>query len=271
MGAFVTLPVRRARTRRRPRGCRRSFGPHRPPSHHGTRSADHLPPRCICRHGSFASSKLLASQRYGVEFYAGMCVQMRGNPSPSYIHPPCDRVRNPKLSNARNPLTSGAGRRPRLFRRPEGDQGRLLFRPRASGLFRPGRSGVWSRSSPRGARHHRPSMSPSLCSPAATAVPGPLGVQSAALSCSRSLSPSVPADALRLLNPLAGLVHRSLPGGGHRSEPSSDRAISLHACPRWPAVRVAICWPAFAPYGFRLPGRSHGRPRRSEQRASDGA
>ena len=65
---------------------------------------------------------------------------------------------------------------------------------------------------------------------------------SGALSCSRSASPHVPADALRLLTPLAGLIHRQLPADGQRSEQSDARATyslrrpqlqAVHGCPQY--------------------------------------
>ena len=70
----------------------------------------------------------------------------------------------------------------------------------------------------------------------------PLGVPSGDLCCSRSASPCVPAVATRLLIPLAGLLHRQLPAGGHRSEPSNDRATSSLSRRLWPA---ACGWPRF--------------------------
>ena len=80
------------------------------------------------------------------------------------------------------------------------------------------------------------------------------------LSFSTSLSPRLPADALRLLNPSVGLLHRPLPAGGCRSEPSGSRATSFSRRPPLPAPRVAIGRPALARLRLRLAGRSRAGP-----------
>ena len=67
-----------------------------------------------------------------------------------------------------------------------------------------------------------------------TLSPDPLSSQSGDQSCSCSAVPCFLADALRLVAPLAGLLHRQLREGDRHSEQGSARATSSsRAALRW--------------------------------------
>ena len=154
-----------------------------------------------------------------------------------------------------------AGRRPRLFGRAEDEPGRLLDRLRKSVFLHPSSTGLNWGFPLIGTRHARPSLATASALLLPLVPREPLGVQSGALCRSRPASPCVPADSLRLLNPLAGWIHRPLPAGGGRSEQSGARATSSLWRPLVPAACVAISWPALARFRFHLAGRSRQGPR----------
>ena len=77
---------------------------------------------------------------------------------------------------------------------------------------------------------------------------------SGALSHSRSASPCVPADALRLLNPSAGRILRQLREGGCGGEQSGARATSTFRRPLLLAACVGIRY--FEPTCAHLPPAS---------------
>ena len=106
-----------------------------------------------------------------------------------------------------------------------------------------------------------PPSTPAVC----FALPAPYALSSAcSLHCpctrgmglsdlcfSSAYGPCTTADAVCLLNPLAGLIHRPLPAGGCRSEQSGDRATSSSGSPLWAAARAASA--SEAALAFRLP------------------
>lgn len=65
------------------------------------------------------------------------------------------------------------------------------------------------------------------------------------LSFSTTHSPCTPADAVCWLKPLAGLIQRPLPAGGHRSEQSDARATPLlGAASGWHHTLTSRSWHA---------------------------
>jgi len=123
-----------------------------------------------------------------------------------------------------------------------------------------------------------PPSTPAVC----FALPAPYALSSAcSLHCpctrgmglsdlcfSSAYGPCTTADAVCLLNPLAGLIHRPLPAGGCRSEQSGARATLSLRRPLVPAARVAIRWAALARSRLRLARRPREGPRHSAQCAS---
>ena len=98
----------------------------------------------------------------------------------------------------------------------------------------------------------------------------PCSMPSGALSCSSSLSPCLPADALPLLNPLAGLIQRPFRADGRRGERSGDRSsLSLRR-----RLQLAACdgvGPgALERERVRLGRRAREGPRSPARCASDG-